>query len=66
MNEKNWAEIVKTLRSKLAESQERFAKRLNTTQFTICRWEGGKQKPSFMAQKLIEDLFTEIDDINKS
>ena len=66
MNEKKWSETVKTLRLKLNESQERFAKRLNTTQFTICRWENDKQKPSFMAQKLIEDLATEIDDINKS
>jgi len=56
----NWQKIVKELRQKFGESQERFAKRLNTTQFSVCRWETGKQKPSFMAQKLITELKEKI------
>ena len=47
---------VKTLRKKLGLTQEAFAIRLGVSVMTVRRWEGGKTKPSRMAQRLLKEI----------
>lgn len=46
---------VKSARLQLFMSQETFAKELGVTFATVNRWETGKHKPSYPAQKAFYD-----------
>jgi DNA-binding transcriptional regulator YiaG len=47
------------LRSKLGLTQEHFAAKIGVTFSTVNRWESGKSKPSPLAMRQIEELFSE-------
>lgn len=50
---------IKAIREKLRLTQEELAHKLGVSWGTVARWEGGKSKPSKLAQKAIEDLLKE-------
>jgi DNA-binding transcriptional regulator YiaG len=47
---------VKNLRDHFKESQEKFAKRLGVSLYTVWRWENFKCEPSFMALEKLDSL----------
>ena len=47
---------IKAIRLKLGLTQEDLARKLGVSWGTVARWEGGKSKPSKLAQRAIEDL----------
>jgi DNA-binding transcriptional regulator YiaG len=58
--EKDISQLVKTLRERLALTQERLAVKLEVTFTTVNRWENGHSEPSRLALKQIEDLVCEM------
>ena len=58
--EKDLSQLVKTLRERLALTQERLAVKLEVTFTTVNRWENGHSEPSRLALKQIEDLVREM------
>ena len=53
-------QLVRTLRERLALTQERFAGKLGVTFATVNRWENGRSKPSPLAMKQLGELTTEL------
>ena len=51
---------VKAIRTKLGITQQEFAYRLGVALPTVARWEAGKNKPSRLAQKVIEEVMKEV------
>lgn len=49
-------EEIKTIRTNLGVTQEKFAQLLGTTVVTVNRWENGKTKPSRMSIKEIKEI----------
>ena len=53
-------EYLRALRIRLGLSQEKFAGMLGVSFSTVNRWESGKTKPSYLAQKMLRQLEEEI------
>ena len=51
--------MIQNLRAKLGLTQEQFAAKVGVTWSTVNRWENGHGKPSPLALRRIEDLFSE-------
>ena len=49
-------DLIKTMRSKLQLNQEQLAFLMGVSTVTVNRWENGKAKPSFMAQKQLYNI----------
>ncbi|MGN0831094.1 MAG: DUF3990 domain-containing protein [Candidatus Ornithospirochaeta sp.] len=49
-------DLIKTMRSKLQINQEQLAFLMGVSTVTVNRWENGKAKPSFMAQKQLYNI----------
>jgi DNA-binding transcriptional regulator YiaG len=47
---------IKKLRKNLGLSQEHFAHKLGVSVGTVCRWEGGKVKPSPLALEKLKEV----------
>ena len=54
--EKDLAEMIKSLRTRLGLTQEQFAAKVGVTWSTVNRWENGRGKPSPLAMRQIEEL----------
>ena len=50
------ASVVRTLRQRLALTQEEFAQTLGVTIAAVSRWENGRHAPSARAWQAIRDL----------
>lgn len=50
---------IKSIRQRLNLTQEQLAYKLGVSWTTVARWEGGKGKPSPLAQKAIDNLLKE-------
>jgi len=50
---------VKDIRLRLGLTQEELAHKLGVSWGTVARWEAGRNKPSKLAQKAIENLVRE-------
>jgi len=50
---------IKTMREQLGLTQDELARKLGVSWGTIARWEGGRSKPSKLAQKAIDNLVKE-------
>ena len=46
-------DLIKCIRQKAILTQQEFAKELNISLMTLYRWEIGKNKPSYIAQRKI-------------
>lgn len=51
---------IKELRIKLKLTQDELAHKLSVSWVTIARWEAGKNKPSKLAKRAIEELEKEL------
>ena len=48
-------ELIKSVRTQLGLSQQKFAKEMHVAFSTINRWENGKSTPNSMARVLLSD-----------
>ena len=49
-------EIIKTVRTQLGLSQQKFAKEMHVAYSTVNRWENGRTTPTDMARALLSAL----------
>ncbi len=54
--DENAGSLIRTLRQKLAMTQEEFAHEIAVTVSTVNRWENAHAEPSKLAWKAIQDL----------
>ncbi|HDZ20150.1 hypothetical protein LCGC14_0017050 [marine sediment metagenome] len=54
------AETIRNLPTKLGLMQEQFAAKVGVTWSTVNRWENGRGKPSPLALRRIEEMWTEL------
>ena len=56
------ATAIRTVRTHLGLTQEKFAARLGVTLPTISRWENGRTKPSPLAMQRLRELASSMGD----
>ena len=57
VNNKETSKKIKTLRSRMGWSQEKLARQMDVSLFTVQRWELQRTKPSKPYQKELNKLF---------
>lgn len=57
--------LIRTIRTRLGMTQEKFAARLGVTFTSVNRWENGRTKPSPLALRQIEDIVKSMGDNGK-
>jgi len=62
----DWDKLIKQYRKKHNLTQKKFGEKIGATWQTVCKWENKKQKPSFMAQKLITELKEKINGYSRN
>lgn len=52
---------IKAVRKKMGLTQDELAHKLGVSWGTVARWEAGKNKPSKLARRALEDLLKETE-----